>query len=79
MSKCSVNFNMGSHLGKKQCKDVKKKLGAIAGVTSVTIGDNGAQVGVDYDDTGVTSETLRSKLDGMGCQVTSQTSTNNHG
>jgi copper chaperone CopZ len=67
MSKNSVYFTVSGMDDKHDTVKLKRELGSLRGVLSVSIGD--ARVAVDYDSTGVGSERLQRKIETLGFGV----------
>lgn len=62
---CTVNNVNGEH----DSKEIKRELGAIAGVVSVSVNDDAEKIAVDFDTTGVQSNQILKQLKKLGYQV----------
>ncbi|MGI6031686.1 MAG: heavy-metal-associated domain-containing protein [Eubacteriales bacterium] len=67
----SIYFHVASLPSKHQQKQVKRALGCLPGVKSVTFSPD-HRVGVDYDPTGITPAQLHQQLSQLGCPPLSQ-------
>ena len=69
MSKCSAYFSLNNIDGKHDVKEIKKEIGTIHGVLSVSVNDNSDRVAVDYDTTGVDAGRLVNKIQKLGYSI----------
>ena len=69
MSKASVYFTLRNVDGKHEVKQIKRELGSIPGVISVSVNDTTERVAVDFDTTGVETERVQNKLEKLGYEV----------
>lgn len=67
MPKESAYFTLRNINGKHGYKEIKKELGVVPGVISVSVSDN--HVAVDYDNSGVQKRELEDKINGMGYDI----------
>ena len=67
MAKSSAYFTLGGFDDKHDAGAVKRELDALPGVISVSVG--GRRVAVDFDTTGVRSESIGKRLEKMGYQI----------
>lgn len=77
MSKESVYFQISDIAGNHDSKVLKRELGTVHGVLSVSVNTEKKAVAVDYDSTGVTSNRLEKRLEQLGYRVES-CKTENH-
>ncbi len=69
MSKASFYCIADNAGGKHDSAEIKRALGAVSGVTSVSVSRGGGKIAVDYDTTGVRSEQILEKLKNLGYEV----------
>ena len=73
MSKASFYCTVTHVDGKHNSKEIKRELGIIPGVTSVSVNDSTEKIAVDFDTTGVQSHQLRTQLEELGYTVVEST------
>lgn len=71
MSKESAYFQISDITGKHDSKELKRELGIVHGVLSVSVNAEENTLAVDYDNTGVTWGRLEKRLEQLGYQVES--------
>ena len=69
LSKASFYCIADNAGGKHDSAEIKRALGAVSGVTSVSVSRGGGKIAVDYDTTGVRSEQILEKLKNLGYEV----------
>jgi Copper chaperone len=72
MSKASLYFDLDDLSGKRDTAEIKRCLGKIPGVISVSVNRMDDRVAVDYDTTGTDREKIREQLTGLGFAVTGE-------
>lgn len=77
MSKASVYFTLGDLHGKHDVKELRRELDTLPGVFSVSVSDSTQRVAVDFDATGVQSDSIKKKLEALGYEVV-DTNEDNH-
>jgi len=70
MSKASVYFTVKDSNGKHGTKELKRELGTLHGVISVSVNDQTDNVAVDFDTTGVEQEQLKTTIEKLGYDIT---------
>lgn len=66
MAKASVYFTLDDIGGRHDAKDIKRELGALPGVISVSTNDSADRIAVDFDTTGISTRSIEKHLEGMG-------------
>ena len=69
MSKASVYFTLGNLNGKHDAKELRRELDTLPGVFSVSVSHNSSGIAVDFDTSGVQSDSIKKKLEKMGYEV----------
>ena len=65
-------FDLAQPGGKRDAEEIKRKLGAIPGVNSVSVSRDCGRVAVDYDTTGTGPDELREEMESFGCGIASE-------
>lgn len=71
MSKESAYFQISDITGNHDSKQLKRELGTLHGVLSVSVNTEKNSLAVDYDNTGVTIDRLGKRLKQLGYRVES--------
>lgn len=69
--KASAYFSVDHVGGSHAEKAIKRELGTLPGVNSVSISDETGNIAVDYDSTGVSTERIGKKLSELGYDIRS--------
>lgn len=72
MSKASLYFDLEHPESERGCGEIKRRLGAVPGVLSVSVSRDRGRVAVDYDTTGAEPDRLRGELKGCGCSIAAE-------
>ncbi len=70
MSKASVYFAVKDLNGKHGTKELKRELGTLHGVISVSVNELTDNIAVDFDTTGVKQEQLKTTIEKLGYDIT---------
>ncbi|HOV41724.1 MAG TPA: heavy-metal-associated domain-containing protein [Oscillospiraceae bacterium] len=71
MSKNSVYFSLSDVDGKREAKELKKGIGSMRGVLSVSVNSQKNNIAVDYDSSGVNPEQIEEKINELGWKISS--------
>lgn len=71
MSKNSVYFSLSDVDGKRGAKELKKSIGSMRGVLSVSVNSQKNNIAVDYDSSGVNPEQIEEKINELGWKISS--------
>lgn len=77
MSKASAYFTVKDSNGKHGTKELKRELGTLHGVISVSVNELSNNIAVDFDTSGVKQEQLKTTIEKLGYDIT-QTQFENH-
>jgi copper chaperone CopZ len=69
--KASAYFSVDHVGGSHAEKEIKRELGTLPGVNSVSISDETGNIAVDFDSTGVSTERIGKKLSELGYDIRS--------
>lgn len=69
MSKASFYCTVSNVNGKHDTSQIKRELGTISGVMSVSVNDRTEKIAVDFDTTGVQSDQILKQLEKLGYEV----------
>lgn len=72
MPKESAYYMIGNLNGKHDAGLVKKQIGQLPGVLSVSVNAADARLAVDFDNTGVSEEKIVGRLQELGYEITSE-------
>lgn len=72
MPKATLTFDLEHPGEKRDTAEIKRRLGMIPGVTSVSVGRGRDRVAVDYDTTGTGPDELRNRLTACGCRIAAE-------
>lgn len=77
MSKASVYFAVKDSNGKHGAKELKRELGTLRGVISVSVNELTDNIAVDFDTSGLNQEQLKTTIEKLGYDIT-RTQFENH-
>ncbi|MGE4354354.1 MAG: heavy-metal-associated domain-containing protein [Oscillospiraceae bacterium] len=70
MSRLSINYTVKDINGKHDVNELKRGLGSLSGVISVSVNNKNQKIAVDFDTTGVQPKQLEMKIEEMGYDIT---------
>jgi copper chaperone CopZ len=69
MPKESISVTVSNLRGKQDLKQIKKKLGVLPGVASVSVNQENRRVAIDFDNTGVSHGQIMERLGALGYEI----------
>ena len=71
MPKETAYYNLDVISGKHDVKELKKTIGSVPGIISVSVNAEKDSLAVDFDSTGIDGELIEKKLDQLGYKIKS--------